>query len=184
MSVDLPMARAGSPTKAQPYVPLISTMHELPFLIPLLCNQWLQSTAAVCSPLSHLLLTSSSCVLSVVYLLVIKCWSVAALFSSLPHLLLIHSSLVLSVVYIIVIKCWSAVALSLPPSSCSTSHCLCSTSLYNQWINHASLLNSFLPPAPLVFYVVYLYVNKGYSVLLLHISLLSPCIAHLYATNG
>ena len=30
----LPTARAGSPTKAQPCVPLISTMHGQPFLIP------------------------------------------------------------------------------------------------------------------------------------------------------
>ena len=30
-----PTARAGSPTKAQPCVPLISTMHGQPFLIPL-----------------------------------------------------------------------------------------------------------------------------------------------------
>ena len=37
-----PTARAGSPTKAQPCVPLISTMHGQPFLIPLTNNFILQ----------------------------------------------------------------------------------------------------------------------------------------------
>ena len=35
-SLHSPTARAGSPTKAQPCVPLISTMHGQPFLIPLI----------------------------------------------------------------------------------------------------------------------------------------------------
>ena len=35
-SLHSPAARAGSPTKAQPCVPLISTMHRQPFLDPLI----------------------------------------------------------------------------------------------------------------------------------------------------
>ena len=36
MAMFLPMASAESATKAQPCVPLISAMHEQPFLIPLI----------------------------------------------------------------------------------------------------------------------------------------------------
>ena len=42
-SLHSPTACAGSPTKAQPCVPLISTMYGQPFLIPLLCIDRVQS---------------------------------------------------------------------------------------------------------------------------------------------
>ena len=44
-SLHSPTARAGSPTKAQPFMPLISTMHGQPCLFPLtvkICSIWVK----------------------------------------------------------------------------------------------------------------------------------------------
>ena len=48
MSLHSPPAHAGAPTKAKPFVPLTSTMHGRPLLIPLLIGEgrWLFTCAS------------------------------------------------------------------------------------------------------------------------------------------
>ena len=53
-----PTARVGSPTKAQPCVPLISTMHGQPFLIPLTQNTEVPWTCTCYQSVSILWLAS------------------------------------------------------------------------------------------------------------------------------